>query len=357
MFLDRNSCKKFIINKDSIIRQSISAIETGKLKISLVLDNENKLIGTICDGDIRRAILNNISLDDSVSLIVQKNCVTSYAYAKKNEIYLLMQKNKISHIPIINENDEFVGLEIDNSLVTNENSGIIPNYALLMAGGRGERLKPLTNECPKPMIEVNGKPILEIILEQCIRSGIRKFFISVCYLADKIIKYFGDGSQWNVEINYLYEKKPLGTAGALNLLPKNLNQPIFLINGDILTKVDFKNLLDYHNSNKGEITICAGEHILKSPYGVINIDGINYIDMIEKPSFKNLINAGIYVINNAAIKTIKKNTYIDMPSLIKLEKSKNNNILVYPIHEYWIDIGRPDSLKQAIFDFDSGFYL
>ena len=115
--------------------------------------------------------------------------------------------------------------------------------------------------------------------------------------------------------------------------------------------------MDYHNSNKGEITICAGEHILKSPYGVINIDGINYIDMIEKPSFKNLINAGIYVINNAAIKTIKKNTYIDMPSLIKLEKSKNNNILVYPIHEYWIDIGRPDSLKQAIFDFDSGFYL
>ena len=352
MFLDKNSCINCLLYEDGDIRKVISVIEKGGLRIALVLSNENKLIGTISDGDIRRGLLKGLSLDSSLFKIIKKDCFTATFKTKREEILQIMRENAISQIPIISSNDEFMGLEIAEELLPNKRKFTLPNYALLMAGGRGTRLKPITNDCPKPMLPINNKPILEIILEQCINSGIRNFYISVHYLAEKIINHFGNGSKWDVNIEYIKEDIPLGTAGALKLIPKNLSHPLILINGDVLTKTNFQNVLKYHITNEAEITICAREQILSSAYGVIEVDGIKLKSMIEKPSFRQLVNAGIYVLNPSVLELIKQKKYIDMPELIMSCKEKKGNIIVYPVHEYWLDIGKPEALKKAYFDWD-----
>ncbi len=353
MFIDRNSCKNFLLNHNSTIKDSINAIEKGKLKIALVLNEDNKLFGTICDGDIRRGILKNYDLNDQITKIVKKNCLTANKNTSQKDLDSIMKENKISHIPILNDEGIFIGIEVEEEYLPNISFSSLTNSALIMAGGKGTRLRPLTNNCPKPMLKIQGKPILEIIIERCISSGIRNFFISVCYLSNQIMDYFGDGSKWNVNIEYLTENSPLGTAGALTLLPKNIKHPILIINGDVLTRARFRDIFRYHDEHNAEITICAREHILSSPYGVIEVEGISYKSMIEKPSFKQLVNAGIYVVNPNLISSIQKNKYLDMPDLIDDQKSKNKNILVYPIHEYWIDIGKPDLLNQATYDWSS----
>ena len=187
-------------------------------------------------------------------------------------------------------------------------------------------------------------------MQQCIDSGVREFYISVHYLAEKIINYFGDGSKWNVKINYLHEDKPLGTAGALKLLPENFKNSIIVINGDVLTKANFQDVVRYHSINSADITICAREHLLISPYGVIEVEGINFKSMIEKPSFKHLVNAGIYVVNPSVIDFIKSKKYLDMPELISIIKNQKKKIIVYPVHEYWLDVGKPETLDQAIYE-------
>lgn len=350
MFKKKELCNNYIIYESGTIKAAISAIEKGGIRIVLILNNDGKIIGTICDGDIRRGLLKGLNLESSFESIIQKNFIYASLENSKQEIYKLMRENAISQIPIIDRNYEFIGLEISDNLLLNSKKIKHKNSALLMAGGRGTRLRPLTNDCPKPLLEIEGKPILEIILEQCIDSGIRTFFISVCYLAEKIIDYFGDGKKWNVQINYLRENKPLGTAGALNLLPNNLVDPILVINGDVLSKVKFQDIFNYHNENAADITLCAREDIITSPYGVIEVDGNIYKSMIEKPSIRQLVNAGIYVIRPQVIDFIKNNTNLDMPSFIDKVKSENKRVLVYPVHEYWIDIGKPDLLSKAHFD-------
>ncbi len=347
MFLEKNSYIKCITDEKVNIRQVISTIEEGGLRIALILNNKNKLIGTICDGDIRRGLLKGLTLESSITSIIRKNFIKASPNTSKKDILNLLKNNAISQIPILDEEANLVGLEISEDLLPSSSKLLIPNVALLMAGGRGKRLKPITNYCPKPLLPINGKPILEIILEQCINYGIKNFYISVNYLAEKIIDYFGDGSKWNINIKYLEEKKPLGTAGALHMLPNDIENPILLINGDVLTKTNFKDILKYHEVNSGDITICAREHLLNSPYGVIEVDGIYFKSMIEKPSFRQLVNAGVYVINSEIIRTIKPNHYFDMPDLIEQTKMLNNRIIVYPIHEYWLDVGKPESLNQA----------
>ena len=352
MFIKKDEFHKCITSEDGDIRNAISTIEKGGLRIALVVNNENKLVGTICDGDIRRALLKGLSLDSPLSSIIQKNYYKANSDISKKEISKIMKENSISQIPILTKDNELIGLEISQDLIPTSSKLLIPNYALLMAGGKGTRLKPITNDCPKPLLPINGKPILEIILEQCINSGIRNFYISVHYLSEKIINYFGDGSKWNVNIEYLKENIPLGTAGALKLLPNNFKNPILVINGDVLTKTNFREILKYHSDNNADITICAREHKLSSPYGVIEVQGIKFKSMIEKPSFSQLVNAGIYAVNPSVIKMIKPNQYLDMPELINLNQKNKKNIIVYPVHEYWIDIGKPESLNKADFEWN-----
>lgn len=353
MFVDKKSFAKCITFENVDIKKVISTIEEGGLRIALITNNQNKLVGIVCDGDIRRGLLKGLTLDSPVSQIIEKNYIRVTPNASKKEISRIMKENAICQIPIVSEDNELIGLEISRDLLPTSKQ-LVPNCALLMAGGKGKRLRPITNDCPKPLIPINGKPILEIILEQCIESGIRKFYISVHYLAEKIINYFGDGSKWNVKIEYLQENTPLGTAGALRLLPDNFKHPIIVINGDVLTKTSFHEILRYHSKNSADITICAREHKLYSPYGVIEVNGIEFKSIVEKPSFSQLVNAGIYVVNPEILKLINPNQYLDMPDLIYLSQNKDKSIIVYPVHEYWIDIGKPESLNRADFEWIEG---
>ncbi len=353
MFLKAESCKKCIIDVDSNIKKAINAIEKGGIKIAIVLNKEYKLVGTICDGDIRRALLRGLTLESNISKITQNNCIKVNRETTKREISILLSKNNIFQIPVLDKFGHFIGLEISDDLAPVNKFVELKNSALLMAGGKGLRLRPLTNNCPKPLLKINNKPILEIILEQCISTGIQNFYISVCYLSEKIIDYFGDGSKWGINIYYLKEDKPLGTAGALKLIPNELSHPLLIINGDVLTKINFGEIFEYHRLNDGDITICAREHILQSPYGVLEVDGINYKSIQEKPSFTQLVNAGIYIINPKIIDLIKKNQFLDMPVLIDNAKKIKKKIIVYPIHEYWLDIGKPELLQKALVDWES----
>tara|TARA_A100001388_G_scaffold102838_1_gene75009 strand:- start:7525 stop:8595 length:1071 start_codon:yes stop_codon:yes gene_type:complete len=356
MFIKKDLCDKCIVFGHGDVRKVITAIDIGGLKIAIILNSKNELIGTICDGDIRRGLLKGLTLDSPYESLIQKKCVYAYCHTPQKEIIKLMRENVVSQIPIISEKNEFIGLEVSDDLLPNKVVTPLKQSALLMAGGRGLRLSPLTDDCPKPMLPINGKPILEIILNQCINAGISNFYISVHYLSQKIKNYFGDGSKWGVKIQYLEEKSPLGTAGSLKLLSSKLEHPILVINGDVLNKANYKDLFTYHYLNKGDITICAREHILKSPYGVIEVDGIKFKSMVEKPIFRQLVNAGIYIVNPNIIDLIESNKYLDMPDLIEHCKEIKKKLLVYPVHEYWLDVGKPESLEKAHFEWSKYTY-
>ena len=346
MFFDIDSCKSCFVDPDGSIKDAIKSIDSGGFKIALVTQNLN-LYGTVCDGDIRRGILKGIELTASVKEVMQTKFIKYYENKIKGDLDKECKENNISQIPILSENGFLKGLFVQDQILPIYSKKLLPNCALIMAGGKGLRLRPLTENCPKPLLPINGKPILEIIIQQCINAGINKFFISVHYLSEQIVNYFGDGSNFGIEINYIYEDAPLGTAGSMQFLKGKVKESILVINGDLLTKANINDIFSYHQLNDAEITICVRENNITSPYGVIEVDGIKYKKMTEKPTFKYLVNAGIYVFQDKVIDLIKEKENIDMPELIERSKSLNKNIIVYPIHEYWLDIGRHESLSKA----------
>jgi len=237
-----------------------------------------------------------------------------------------------------------VGLaRLNNLLLTGERE----NWVVLMAGGLGSRLKPMTDECPKPLLKVGNKPILENILEDFKENGFTRFYISVNYMSDMVEEYFGDGSRWGVEIKYLYEDKKLGTAGAISLIKEKHSEPIFVMNGDLLTKVNFQQMLDFHIEHKADVTMGIREFDFQVPYGVVKRDDYRFVDIIEKPVQKLFINAGIYILNPELLEMMPGNSFYEMPNLLKYFKDQNKDIIVFPVREYWLDIGHIDDYKQA----------
>jgi NDP-sugar pyrophosphorylase family protein len=218
---------------------------------------------------------------------------------------------------------------------------------VLMAGGKGERLRPLTADCPKPMLAIGGKPMLEIILQQCVEAGFKHFYLSVNYLKQQIIDHFGDGSHWGVEVRYLEEHSPLGTGGALGLLPQIPEHPLLVMNGDVLTRVDFKQLMNFHQEHAAEATMCVREHVTQIPYGVVQLNGTNVAGLEEKPLLSHFVNAGIYVLNPSVLALLEPHKACDMPNLLKRTKERGGQVSAFPIHEYWLDIGHPETLQQA----------
>ena len=354
MFLADECCNKCKLPVDSSIKEAIEVLEKEELKVVLIMDQNSTLRGIVYDGDIRRALLKGFELSDTVDKAMRSNFLKVTEESSIEEIAKIMRDNPIYHVPVLNRENKLIGLHVrdDGYLKKSFN---LHNPVLLMAGGRGKRLMPLTKDCPKPLIKVNGKPLLEIILEQCIDAGLRKFYISVHYLSKKIIDYFGNGDKWGVDIQYLHEDKPLGTAGALSLLPRDIDYPLLTINGDILTKINLKEFINFHQNNKAEITLSGSEFYYKSPYGVIEVDGINFKSITEKPSFKHFINAGIYLISPSILKKIKSNIYLDMPDLLNMSLLNKSKVLVYPIYEYWLDIGRVDNLNKANLEWNNKY--
>lgn len=344
--------KKCIIYPDRTILEAIQIIDKAGLKIALVIDENNYLLGTVTDGDIRRSILKGFSLDNPVRLTMNTRPRFIRVDDDREKALTIMKNTTLHHIPVLDYDGSLVGLEFIDDLV---NQGIRDNWVLLMAGGSGTRLRPLTEACPKPLLNVGGKPVLETILEKFMEQGFKHFYISVNYRADMIIQYFGDGSRWGVEINFLHEDKYLGTAGAIGLLPHKPDQPVLLMNGDILTKVDFRHLLDFQDSQNADATMCVRDYSLQIPYGVVTVNKQRLNSIEEKPVQRFFINAGLYVLHPAVLKYVPAQSYLDIPDLFRRLLAERKEIAVFPIREYWIDIGRINDYKRANMEYAEVF--
>jgi len=337
--------KHVLISPDRSIREALEIINNEALRVALVVDNEGQLLGVITDGDIRRGLLKNLSLTAEVRFVMNSNPIVATIEASKKELTELMSHNGILSVPIV-DNGIIVGLETISSVAINAKHN---NPVFIMAGGFGTRLRPLTDHCPKPMLKVGDKPILETVLRSFIKAGFSNFYISTHFLPGVIHQHFGDGSKFGVNITYIHEENPLGTGGALGLLPEDLSEdlPLVMINGDVLTNIDFQRLLAFHNDNNAEATICVREYDYQIPYGVITGEGNKIVSMVEKPIHHFFVNAGIYVVSPSIFKSVPKNYRIDMPTLLEGFMNTNQGVLMFPIHEYWLDIGRIDDFKRA----------
>jgi dTDP-glucose pyrophosphorylase len=336
--------KKILVAPDATIKDTLQIIDSSAMQIALVVDENNQLLGTVTDGDIRRGILRGISLEESVDRIMNPHPTVARSYERRDIVLAVMKLKRLSHIPVLDDDGSVIKVETLQDLIKADDKD---NWVVLMAGGMGTRLSPLTDDWPKPLLKVGGKAVLETILENFMEYGFRKFYISVNYKANMIESYFGDGSRWGVEIRYLHEDKRLGTAGALSLLPEKQTQPLLVMNGDLLTKVNFQQMLDFHLMHQAQATMCVREYNFQVPYGVVVMDKHRLKAIDEKPLKRFFVNAGIYVLEPKALEFIPENLYFDMPSLFQKIIDNDGEATTFPIREYWMDIGQMNDFEQA----------
>lgn len=344
--------RSILISPETKIFDAIKMIDAAALQIALVVDEKKRLMGTVTDGDVRRGILKGISLDEPLRLIMNDQPTVVRTNEDRAELLNTMKIKGLRQIPVLDERGRVVGMEILEDLLK---GGFRDNIVVLMAGGLGTRLRPLTQECPKPLLKVGSKPILETILHNFIEYGFYNFYISVNYKAEMIEQYFGDGSSWGIKIKYIYEDKRMGTAGALSRLPVRPELPLVVMNGDLLTRVNFEQLLVFHQENNVMATMCVREFDLQVPYGVVNIDQHRLVGIDEKPVHRFFVNAGIYVLAPKAMEHIPFNTYFDMPELFNKLISEKQETAVFPIREYWLDIGRMGDYDRANGEYSNVF--
>lgn len=344
--------RDLLVSPHTPILDTLEIIDRNARQIALVAGDSDKLLGTVTDGDIRRGLLKGRALQDPISMIMNPFPTVASPYDTRENILALMKIKQINQIPIVDEEGRIVHVEVLNDLLRPSKKN---NWVVLMAGGLGTRLYPLTHDCPKPLLRVGNKPLLETILQSFIDQGFHKFYISVNYKAEMIQEYFGDGSNWGVTIQYLQEKDSLGTAGALSLLPENPSEPFFVMNGDLLTKVNFEQLLDFHKTYQAQATMCVREYDHQIPYGVVKLDRQRLLSLDEKPTQRFFVNAGIYVLSPETLERIPHNQYFDMPSLFDLLLTEDQHTIAFPIREYWLDIGRMADFERANVEFAEVF--
>ena len=335
---------KYKVSPACTVREAISIIDRGAAQIALVVDHDGHLLGTVTDGDIRRALLRGEGLETPIEGVMHRDFRSLPATATEEDALKLMRREVIHQIPALDDTGRVVRLFLLEELIKPRER---PNSVVIMAGGKGERLKHLTSDCPKPMLPVGGKPILEIILEQCIEAGFREFYFSVNYLKEQIQDYFGNGESWQVNIQYVEEDRPLGTAGALSLLPAMPEHPLLVLNGDVLTRVDYGRLLHFHSEHEAAATLCVREHTTQIPYGVVRMDDVTVYAMEEKPVLSHYVNAGIYLLDPGLLELVPSGQFFDMPQLMEKAMAQQHRVSAFPIHEYWLDIGLPETLDRA----------
>lgn len=336
--------KNLLLNIQSTIKEALQIIDDGAMKIALVVDENSKLLGTISDGDVRRGLLNNLTLNDSIESIVFKTPTVCNIKDTKETILEVALEKKIYQIPIVDLNGRLVGIEeVDNLL----KSKIKTNRVVLMVGGLGTRLRPLTEHTPKPMLKVGNKPILETIILNFKKYGFVNIILSVSYKFEIIEEYFGDGSKFGVNIEYVHESKRMGTAGSLSLIREKLEEPFFVMNGDLLTNINFTQMMEYHRTNETFATMGVREYDFQVPYGVLEMDNINILSIKEKPIHKFFVNAGIYILDTKVLNFIPENIFFDMPTLFEKILEEKLKTISFPIHEYWLDIGKIEEYKRA----------
>lgn len=337
--------KRIRLSPGQSVRDALSIINEQALRTALVVDEDQKLLGIVTDGDIRRALLDGYSLHSTISEVMNTSPIVLSPKTSRGCAMALMQQKSVLAIPVVAEDRTLLGLQTLEHVLEQP---CYDNPVFLMAGGFGTRLKPLTDNCPKPMLKVGDKPILETLLHSFLRHGFSRFYISTHYMPDQIRDHFGDGSRWGAKIEYVNEPTPLGTGGALGLLPDSLpDLPLIMINGDVLTTLDFERLLAFHTEHSPGATMCVREYEYQIPYGVIQGDGHRITSMVEKPVQRYFVNAGIYVVSPDIVKSVPKYQRIDMPSLLEQQMQSGRDVLMCPIHEYWLDIGRMDDFVLA----------
>ncbi len=337
--------KQYCIRPDDNLLECLRVVDASAAGIALAVDCDFRLIGTVSDGDIRRALLKGYSLESPVVEFITQDCFCVLPTVDRAEVLDIMQARRFEQVPVVDEEKRLVGLHLIHELLGRVER---PNWAVIMAGGQGTRLRPLTENIPKPMLKVAGRPILERIIFHLISHGITKVYISVNYLSHVITDYFRDGKRFGCSIEYMREEQPLGTGGALALLPQTPTMPLLVLNGDLVTQFNVGAMLECHTSKGYTATIGVQDYVHTVPYGVVETNSCGTASKItEKPVTSWRVNAGIYVTEPHLIEQVPADTYFTMPALIELCLEKKEPVGTFYIGEEWIDVGRPEELMRA----------
>lgn len=334
-----------LLTEDATLQDAIRSLDLSSQQIVLVVDRDEALVGTVTDGDIRRGILRGVGLDDRIGLVVHRDPMVLPQGIDRRAALQLMRSNDLQQLPVIDERRRVVGLHLwnmpDDVLQTRHNTMIV------MAGGFGTRLYPHTENCPKPMLPIGDRPMLQHIVERARAEGFGRFVFAVHYLAHMIEEHFGDGSRFGIEIEYLREQHPLGTGGALGLIASRPQAPFIVTNGDVLSEVRYGEILDFHVRHGAAATMAVRPHEWQHPFGVVHTDGVDITGFEEKPMVRSRINAGIYALDPLVLDFIATDEHCDMPTLFERLQASAHRTIVYPMHEPWLDVGRPDDLERA----------
>jgi dTDP-glucose pyrophosphorylase len=342
--VSRDFWRKALLPVDSTIQQAIRRLDETALQINMVVSPDGILVGTITDGDIRRGLLRGLTMNSPIDSVIHREALVVPLQMSHDMVLHLMQANVINALPVVDESRRVVGLYLLNELLAPIHRS---NMMVIMAGGQGARLRPHTENCPKPLLPVGGKPILEHIIERAKAEGFQHFVLAIHYLGNMIEEHFGDGSRWQVQIDYLREESPLGTAGALSLLNPRPDIPFVVSNGDVLTDIRYDELLDFHCRHSAAATMAVRLHEWQHPFGIVRTKGVDIIGFDEKPVARSHINAGIYVLEPGALDVMNVGETCDMPTLFSRLQARDARTIVYPMHEPWLDVGRPDDLERA----------
>jgi dTDP-glucose pyrophosphorylase len=326
------------------IEQAIYNLNETTLQIVLVVSSDGVLEGTVTDGDIRRGLLKGLNLQSPIEKVMNRESFVVPSEMTRDTVLSLMRSNRLHQLPVIDDSRRVIGLHVWNDL---EQPAERSNIMVIMAGGTGSRLRPHTENCPKPLLPVAGKPMLEHIIESARNEGFVRFVISIHYLGHMIEEHLGDGSRLGVGIEYLREKEPLGTAGALSLLNPRPEGAFLVTNGDVLTDIHYGDLLDFHTRHGAVATMAVRLHEIQHPYGVVQLRGVNIVGFEEKPVARSHVNAGIYAMEPASLDYLDPATHCDMPALFEMLREQGQHIMAYPMHEPWLDIGGKEEFRQA----------
>lgn len=343
---DEKEClwRRALMTGDVKVEQVIRKLDEIGIRLVLIVDEQGKLLGTISDGDIRRGLLKGLTLESPISSLLHRNPLLVPSEIGRELVMQLMLANKVQQIPVVDDQRRVVGLHLWDEINT---LPTLPNSMVIMAGGMGTRLRPHTETCPKPMLLVAGKPMLERIIEKAKLEGFAHFILAIHYLGHMIEEYFGDGSRWEVKIDYLREQSPLGTAGAIGLLRPRPTMPFVVTNGDVLTDIRYSELLDFHLRHDAIATMAVRVHEWQHPFGVVQTRGVDIVGFEEKPIARTHINAGVYALSPDALDMLNDGEHCDMPKLFERAQTATRRTVAYPMHELWMDVGKPEDLQRA----------
>ncbi|HHJ80450.1 MAG TPA: CBS domain-containing protein [Candidatus Tenderia electrophaga] len=348
----KKTWQNITLDSHATVQDALAVLDAGSMQIALVVEDDDHLIGTVTDGDIRRALLHGKGLDTPVHEVMNANPITGLVEEGRDIWQRTMQRHSLRHLPLLDSRGCIVDLvRFEMPSEPRRDTAVV-----IMAGGLGARLLPLTKKIPKPLIKVGSKPVLQTIVENFAEQGFDQIYMCINYKGDMIREHFGDGSHFGVNIHYIEENQRLGTAGALKLLPESPEQPIIVMNGDLLTKVDFVRLLEFHEQQAFVATMAMREYNHQIPYGVLKIaNNYRLESLVEKPTERFYVNAGIYILDPATLKHLPQGEYFDMPSLFQKLMADNEAVGSFPLRDYWIDIGRIEDLERASDEFSEMF--